>query len=153
MGYSNLEHHFPNIKLGINNVSSGKAITTARQTMVAIKNDNDSLTYSCIEHSKILQPAYIAEPTGGVILPIVMVKTKTSPKCTGSKPTLVATGRNIGVSISISTEPSTNMPAMIRNMTMIESNIYGLSPLIASNKLAITSGIRSHMSPSINMDD
>src|SRR4030042_4955220 len=147
MGYSNLEHHFPNIKLGISNVSSGKAITTATQTMVAMKNDNDSLTYSCIEQSKILQPAYIADPTGGVIFPIVMVKTKTSPKCTGSKTTFVATGRNIGVSISISTEPSTNIPAIIRNIQINESKIYGLSPLIASNKLAITSGILSHIRP------
>src|SRR4030042_1652550 len=136
-------HSFPNIKLGINNVSSGKAITTATQTTVAIKNDNDSLTYSCIEHSKILQPAYIAEPTGGVMLPIVIVKTKTSPKCTGSNPTSVAIGRKMGVSISISTEPSTNMPAKIRNMTIIESNIYGLSPLTPSKKVAITSGILS----------
>jgi DNA-binding XRE family transcriptional regulator len=39
-----MEYHFPNIKFGINNVRLGKAITTARQTMVAIKNDNDSLT-------------------------------------------------------------------------------------------------------------
>jgi hypothetical protein len=41
---ANLEYHFPNIKFGINNVRLGKAITTATQTIVAIKNDNDSLT-------------------------------------------------------------------------------------------------------------
>jgi hypothetical protein len=68
------------------------------------------------------QPAYIADPTGGVIFPMVIVKTKINPKCTGSKPTSVAIGRNIGVSIRIRTEPSTNMPAIMRNMTMIESN-------------------------------
>jgi hypothetical protein len=41
---ANSEYHFPNIKFGKNNVSPGKRITTAIQTIVAIKNDNDSLT-------------------------------------------------------------------------------------------------------------
>jgi hypothetical protein len=39
-----MDYYFPNIKFGINNVRPGKAITTAIQTIVAIKNDNDSLT-------------------------------------------------------------------------------------------------------------
>jgi hypothetical protein len=40
----NPDYHFPNIKFGINNVSSGKIIQIAIQIMEAIKNDNDSLT-------------------------------------------------------------------------------------------------------------
>ena len=51
-----MEYHFPNIKFGINNVRLGKAITTAIQTTVAIKNDNDSLTYTNPKSRKTIPP-------------------------------------------------------------------------------------------------
>src|SRR5699024_8398255 len=81
-------------------------------------------------------------PSGGVTNPIARFITNMIPKCIGSIPIFVTTGKRIGVKITIAEIVSINIPTINKNILIINIIIIGLSdtPTIRS---AIIDGIRS----------
>ena len=80
------------------------------------------------------------EPTGGVILPIHMLKISITPNWIADIPRLSAIGRKIGVKIRIAGVISINIPITSRIMFIRRSRIYLLS-VIAISPLLIAAGI------------
>ena len=79
----------------------------------------------------IEQTAYMAAPTGGVKLPTVAEMMKIIPKCTGSPPSCVTTGRKIGVNMMMRTVASMKKPVIstkmeISAMTAEQAKKYGI---------------------------
>ena len=72
---------------------------------------------------------YTLIPTGGVIMPIIRLKTITMPKCTGFTPAAIKGGRRIGVSIMIAAVDSRNIPAIKRITFARIKRTIGLSEI------------------------
>ena len=70
-------------------------ITTVHK--IPKKNGRPSLKVSSGEQPMMEEVAYKADPTGGVMMPLVQHVIIISPKWTGSTPMEVTTGRRIGV--------------------------------------------------------
>ncbi len=70
------------------------------------------------------QTVNIATPTGGVMLPSVVAVIITRPKWTGSMPALTTMGTRMGVSSSVMTVLSRNMPSSRMKTTSIVSSTY-----------------------------
>ena len=86
------------------------------------------------------QPTKRALPTGGVQIPIQRLKHITIPKWTGWSPSLMATGRKIGVKIKMAGVKSIKVPMTRRIILRMSKTIIGEteSEFI---RLAIISGI------------
>jgi len=78
------------------------------------------------------QPTKRAFPTGGVMIPIHVLKIKMIPKCTGSSPSFMATGKKIGVKISTMGDISMKVPTMRRRTFMIRRITQGVSEMLKS---------------------
>lgn len=79
----------------------------------------------------------ISQPKGGVAEPVNDCKVTIVPTKTGSIPSIITTGLNIGVKIIITTIGSTNMQP-IKNAPAITNNTHtwvGLEPIIAVKNL------------------
>ncbi len=81
-------------------------------------------------------------PTSGVQIPMHRFNTITIPKCTGSIPKVVTTGKNIGVNINTAGVMSIKVPTMSRIMLMAKKMANLLSSCSNKNVLII-SGIPS----------
>src|SRR4030042_6763957 len=99
----------------MNKTRSGKKMSIMSTSITATMNGTHSLTYSSTGQSKIEQTTYMDTPTGGVTSPSTTMSIKTSPKCTGSTPTLLTMGNSIAVNSNIMTTLSINMPAIRRD--------------------------------------
>jgi hypothetical protein len=71
-------------------------------------------------------------PNGGVINPVIILNTNTTPKCIKSIPSADITGKNIGVNNSMIASPSKKHPRKITN-TLTNNNIVVGSLLICSS--------------------
>ena len=81
-------------------------------------------------------------PTGGVTPAIVRFVTSTTPKCTGSMPSLVRIGTKIGVMMISAEVPSTAVPSTISIRLISSSSVVG-SLVRPTSQAAICGGIRS----------
>lgn len=82
-------------------------------------------------------PTKSTEPTGGVHRPIQRFNIIIIPKCTGSIPRAVTTGRKIGVKMSTAGVKSIKTPTTNSIMFIIRSTIIVLS-LIPKRRLLIS---------------
>ena len=62
------------------------------------------------------QPTTMVGPTGGVSRPMPRLRIMMMPKCTGSMPNVLITGRKIGVQISSIGARSMNVPSSSSRM-------------------------------------
>ena len=83
---------------------------------------------------------------------MVAAMMNTSPKWTGSMLYWVMSGRKIGVSMMMSTEPSMKVPARRTNSVMMTITTLALS-VIPSIQPDMTSGMRSNTIPYPKMAD
>ena len=77
---------------------------------MATNNGNNGFTTFSIVVLAIPTPTKRTDPTGGVHKPTHKFNTIMIPKCTGSIPNLVTTGKNIGVKISTAGVISIKIP-------------------------------------------
>ena len=87
-------------------------------------------------------PTNNKEPTGGVHNPMQRLTTMMIPKCTGSTPTLVTTGKKMGVKINTAGVISMNVP-INNKIRLITSKITHLLSLKVSMKSLINWGMSS----------
>ena len=87
-------------------------------------------------------PTNNTEPTGGVQSPIQRLSIRTIPKCVGSIPKAVTTGRKIGVKINTAGVASIKTPTAKR-IKLIIKRITILLSLIDNRALLISCGIFS----------
>ena len=104
----------------------------------------DSLMYSSVGQSSREHTVYRTTPTGGVILPIVIIVIIKIPKCTGSTPAAFTIGKKIGVNRSVFTVGSMNIPAMNKNPKIINKRRVG-SFVIWDKNMAMVWGARFTM--------
>ena len=90
-------------------------------------------------------------PTGGVSRPIIRFSTMTSPKWTGSMPSLAMIGMNTGTRIVIAAIVSMKQPTNSRNTFASSRNTYGLSE-IDSTQMPIASVTRVVVSTHAKID-
>lgn len=74
--------------------------------------------------SAILHATYRQLPTGGVIIPIAMFTINTIPTIYGFTPTLVSTGRRIGVRSAIAADELRKQPAIRTTILNRNSRTY-----------------------------
>ena len=75
-------------------------------------------------------PTNNTEPTGGVHKPIQRFKIIIIPKCTGSNPSFITTGKNMGVNMSTAGVISIKMPTNRSKRFMISKMIILLSLIL-----------------------
>ena len=107
------------------------------------KNGSKGLTTWETEILATPLPTKRIVPTGGVHKPIQRFNTSTIPKCTGSIPNSITTGRKIGVKISTAGVISINVPTS-NNTILITKKITNLLLNWSKRKLLISSGIPSN---------
>lgn len=88
----------------------------------------------------IPHPTKSTDPTGGVILPIHILKISITPNWTEDMPKFSAIGRKIGVKIKIAGVISINIP-MTRRMMFMRKKMTNLLDEIAMIPLLIAAGI------------
>ena len=81
-------------------------------------------------------------PKGGVVRPIIMLMTMTTPKWTRSMPSALISGSTIGMKTSVIAIVSMNMPRARNTKFMISSITYLLS-VMPRSRLATRAGIFS----------
>lgn len=106
------------------------------------KNGNKGLMTCDTETLATPLPTKSNVPTGGVQMPIHKFKTITIPKCTGSMPRSVTTGKKIGVNIRTAGVISINVP-IINRIILIANRMANLLLTDSNKKLLIISGIPS----------
>lgn len=117
-------------------------VITANPMIMAIKKGSNGLTTLEIEVLATPTPMNNTEPTGGVHKPIQRLSTMIIPKCTGSIPNSVTTGKNIGVKINTAGVMSMKIPtkSKIRLMIIRMTNLLSLNE---SNTALMDCGISS----------
>ena len=88
-------------------------------------------------------PTKSTDPTGGVHNPMHKFRTKIIPKCVGSMPNEVTTGKKIGVKINTAGVMSIKMPT-ISSIKLIISRIIILLSLIPNKKALMSCGMFSN---------
>ena len=90
---------------------------SATQIIIPIKNGKMPLKMSCMGTSLATLPmAKTFTPMGGVICPISIVRTVTTPNQIGSKPKAVIAGKMVGKTSSIIGITFKRQPRMIKKM-------------------------------------
>jgi hypothetical protein len=97
------------------------------------------LVASHIETLPTAQATNSTGPTGGVMVPMPRFRISMTPKCTGSMPMALATGRKIGVPIMMSGAMSMKVPSSSRTR-LIRSSVRSGSSVMPRISATVCAG-------------
>ena len=110
--------------------------------IIAAKNGSNGLMTFETEIPAMPAPTKRIVPTGGVHRPMHKFNTITIPKCTGSIPNCVTTGKNMGVKMRMAGVMSMKVPT-INSVRLMSRKIRNGLLTVSNKKPVINCGIRS----------
>ena len=105
--------------------------------IIAAKNGSNGFITFVTDIFATPAPTKSIVPTGGVHKPMQRFNTMMIPKCTGSIPNVVTTGRKMGVKIKIAGVISINVPTISKVKLIIRKITIGLLTFSNRNPVII----------------
>ena len=111
-------------KLGKNSEISGMSVTNVSTKKDTAKNGRLALLTSPMETLPILEETKRQTPTGGVVSPMIKLRTAITAKWMGSTSTAIATFNKIGNNTNKAATVSIKVPTKIKSRLMSRRTMY-----------------------------